>query len=354
MAEGASFSELPGWNEDNHARIWPVFHTSCQSVLKKKPAPRPGVSQNEALWRVCAEAVRLPEKISNAKAKTFFETHFTPVKLTTSQKGLMTGYYEPEFAASQKRSAQFDVPVLRRPKQLVSNVAPQGHADLTAAFRGSKGTLVPAPDRVAIENGALAREHLEMFWMKDPFDLFTMQVQGSGRLKLEDGTTVRVGYDGKNGYPYTSVGKVLIDRGILQKGNVSMQAIGAVFEKDAALAREVMRENKSYVFFRELKNMDSKYGPLGGQSLALTPLTSIAIDRKIHSYGLPFYISGGLPGINHRDSFNKLVIAQDTGTAIVGEARVDLFVGWGDNAKRLAGVLQEKIDLYILQPKGQH
>ena len=342
-----SFSEIPGWDKDDLSAAWQVFHRSCLDIDKRKASFISTRKLDVTLTRVCAEAMKLPQIISKTEASNFFEKHFEPVKLTAMERGLMTGYYEPEFEAALQPSAEFSVPVLRRPLDLVSEVAPPGHPELKAARRLAGGGLAPYPDRRAIEQGALKDQRLEIFWMKDAFELFTMQVQGSGRLRLAGGETVRLAYDGKNGQPYTSVGKVLIDRGILQRGNVSMQAIGAVFKKDPKLAREVMRENKSYVFFRVLKNHDFSEGPLGAQGLALTPLRSIAVDRGIYTYGLPFFIDGALP----QKAFRHLVIAQDTGTAIKGEARIDLYVGFGEKAASLAGLLQQRIHLYMLQPK---
>jgi membrane-bound lytic murein transglycosylase A len=345
-----SFQDIPGWRSDDLAKAWRVFYESCANIQKRKASFKSTKEQDAALTAVCEDAARLPRKLSKTQARLFFEAHFEPIKLMVNDRGLMTGYDEPEFSASAKKSAEFSVPVLRRPGDLVSEVAPPGSPNLKAARKLPDGTLAPYPDRAEIENGALKDQHLEIFWMR-PFELFTMQVQGSGRLLLENGKIARLGYDGKNGQPYTSIGKVLLDRGILQKGNVTMQAIGEAFKKDPALAHEVMQQNKSYVFFRVLENHDFKLGPIGAQGLALTPMRSIAVDRDLYTYGLPFFIDGALPQGDKKKTFRHMVIAQDTGTAIKGEARLDLFTGSGKKAHELAGLLQQRVDLYLLQPK---
>lgn len=345
------FSDIPGWKDDDFAKAWRVFYDSCADIQKRKDTFKSAKEQDLALTAVCSDAVKLSRKLSKTGARRFFEAHFEPVKLTPVERGLMTGYYEPEFKASTKQTAEFSAPVLHRPGDLVSEVAPPGYPNLKAARKLPDGMLAPYPDRAEIENGALKDQHLEIFWMR-PFDLFTMQVQGSGRLKLAHGETVYLAYDGKNGQPYTSIGKVLSDRGTLQKDNVNMQTIGEVFKTDPELAHEVMQQNKSYVFFRVLKDRNPSLGPIGAQGLALTPFRSIAVDRELYTYGLPFFIDGALPQDGSKKAFRHLAIAQDTGTAIKGQSRLDLFTGSGkQQAAKLAGLLREHVNLYLLRPK---
>jgi membrane-bound lytic murein transglycosylase A len=210
---------------------------------------------------------------------------------------------------------------------------------------------VPYHDRAAIEDGALAGRGLELIWLADPFEAFLVQVQGSARLRLPDGTLARVAYAGRNGHPYTSIGRVLVERGILTREEVDLPRIRAVFAGDPALAREVMRRNRSFVFFRLLGDHDPSLGPIGAQGLPLTPGRSIAIDRTVHSYGLPFFVLGEHPGPAGATPVRRLVIAQDTGTAIVGPGRIDWFAGWGDEAERLAGLLRHPVELFVLRPR---
>lgn len=352
FAASPPFSDMPGWSSADHAAAWSVFHDSCAAIEKRKASFKSRREQDLNLNALCAKAVQLPRLMQGTRAKSFFEQHFEPQKLTGNGRGLMTGYYEPEFEASAKKSDLFHVPVLRRPPDLVSEIAPPGSPELKASRKLTDGRLVPYFERQEIEEGALNPDKLALFWMKDAFELFTMQVQGSGRLRLEDGRSVRLAYDGKNGRPYTAIGKVMLERGLLQKGNISMQAIGAVLARDKKRARDIMNENKSYVFFRVLKNYSSAQGPIGAQGVPLTPFYSIAVDRDPYTYGLPFFIDGALPQNGSEKIFRQLVVAQDTGTAIKGAARIDLFVGSGAQAAELAGVLQQRIDLYVLQPKG--
>ncbi len=334
-----SFDTLPGWAQDDHTAAFRVFAQSCAARAAAK-------NKNEALSKICALTRSGPPDLNESAAKSFFETYFTPVRYNT--QGLMTGYYEPEFIAARQSGSVYNVPMFRRPADLVAQAIP-GRSEYTAARRDADGHLVPYYSREEIENGALDEQKLTIFYMKNSFDLFTLQVQGSGRLKLLDGTTARVAFDGKNGQPYTAIGKTLIDRGLLQKGKVNMQSIGAVLNADPALARDIMRSNKSYVFFKEIKGHDAKLGPFGAQGVPLTPYRSIAIDRSFHEFGAPIYIDGTLPG---GKVLRTLAIAQDTGSAIKGEARIDFFTGWGGAAADLAGLMQQPVTLYALQPKG--
>ena len=333
--QAITFDALPGWAQDDHAAAFRVFAQSCDALKNK----------NSTLAKSCAAARGQLPNISGSAAKDFFEHYFTPVPYAA--KGLMTGYYEPEFEAARQPGSVYNVPMLKRPADLLAQAIP-GHSEYTGARRDADGRLVPYYTREDIENGALDAQKLTFFYMKNSFDLFTLQVQGSGRLKLLDGTTARVAFDGKNGQPYTAIGKTLLERGLLQKGKVNMQSIGALLNADPALAREVMRSNKSYVFFKEIKGHDAKLGPFGAQGLPLTPYRSIAVDRTFHEFGALLYIDGLLPG---GKALRTLAIAQDTGSAIKGETRIDFFTGWGSSAASLAGLMQQPVILYALQPK---
>ncbi len=348
-----SFTDLPHWAEEKHDRALDVFKYSCTKISGK-----------DALLRKACEAARQMDTVSQAQARRFFETYFEPVKIT-SAPGLLTGYYEPEFPALEQKSAAFSTPVLKRPDDLVDT--PQQEL---AAMRRSQNGLVPYYTREDIQDKAVLNgRNLELFWMR-PFDLFTMQVQGSGRLILSKkkwifgkGETVRVGYDGKNGRPYTSIGKVmwedhrdvLAKYGVFERGQVSMQVLAKAFDDDPALAHRVMLKNQSYVFFKRLDRLDPERGPIGAQGLQLTPFRSIAVDPSHHAYGLPFYIDTKLPYKGGLRDFRGIVIAQDTGTAIRGEWRADLFTGGDEQAKEIAGQLQRRGDefnFYALQPKN--
>lgn len=328
------FAALPGWVDDAHDAVFQVFRRSCAHIVGESADIRRAVATPPELRAVCVRALGEPDTIKAAAARRFFERNFLPVRvLPQGQRGFMTGYYEPEFAANPEPTAVHRAALFARPSDL--------------------DTLVPYHDRAAIEDGALAGRGLELFWLTDPFEAFLVQVQGSARLRLPDGRIARVAYAGRNGHPYTSVGRVLIERGILAREEVDLPRIRDVFAGDPALARDVMRQNRSFVFFRRLEDHDPALGPIGAQGLPLTPGRSIAIDRTAHPYGLPFFVVGEHPTPDGAIPVRRLAIAQDTGTAIVGPARIDWFAGWGVEAERLAGVLRHPIDLFVLRPRAE-
>src|SRR5207237_9492859 len=213
--------------------------------------------------------------------------------------------------------------------------------------------LVPYYDRGEIEDGAIAGRGLEICWLRDQTDLLFAQIQGSARIRLQDGSTIRIKYDAHNGYPYTAVGRVLIDRGIVPKEQMSMQKIREWMEQNPDGANELRRQNRSYIFFREV-NLSDKDEAVGAQGVPLTAGRSIAVDKALHVYGTPFFIEGELPIEAERSKtpFRRLMIAQDTGSAIVGPARADLYFGAGAEAGRVAGRLKNNARFVMLIPKG--
>ena len=213
--------------------------------------------------------------------------------------------------------------------------------------------LVPYYDRAEIEDGAIAGRGLEICWLKDQTDLLFSQIQGSARVHLEDGSTIRINYDAHNGYPYTPVGRVLIDRGIIPREQMSMQKIREWMEQNPDGAKELRRQNRSYIFFREV-NLSDKDEAVGAQGVPLTPGRSIAVDKSLHVYGTPFFIEGELPieSEQSKTPFHRLMIAQDTGSAIVGPARADLYFGAGVDAGKVSGRLRHNMRFVILVPKS--
>jgi membrane-bound lytic murein transglycosylase A len=212
---------------------------------------------------------------------------------------------------------------------------------------------VPYYDRAQIEDGAIAGRGLEICWLKDPTDLLFSQIQGSARVHLEDGSTIRINYDAHNGYPYTPVGRVLIDRGIIPKDQMSMQKIRDWMEQNPDGAKDLRRANRAYVFFREVQLSD-KDEAVGAQGVPLTPGRSIAVDKSLHVYGTPFFIEGVLPidSEQSKTPFHRLMIAQDTGSAITGPARADLYFGAGADAARVSGRLKNNMHFVMLVPKS--
>jgi membrane-bound lytic murein transglycosylase A len=340
-----AFAELPGWEEDDHAAAFKAFLTSCERVSastreratsdKLPPAPA-------ALVAACAAAKELGIPVGRAAAKVFFEAHFTPNAVAhDGARGLLTGYYEPLVEGSRTPQGVFQTPIYKRPPDLVNLVDETQRASigmgLTHARKTDKGTE-PFPTRAQIEQGALKDRNLELLYLADPVEVFFLQVQGSGRVKLSDGSIVRIHYDGKNGHPYSSIGRYLIEKGLLAADKVSMGALKRWLKADPERAKLVLWQNASYVFFRELKGPEAA-GPLGALGARLTPGRSLAVDTSHYALGSPIYVSGeGMTHMSKGGSFHRLMIAQDVGSAIKGPERGDIYFGSGDAAGRLAGV----------------
>ena len=292
-------------------------------------------------------------------ARKFFEDNFSPVRINKlgDTDGFLTGYYEPIIAGSRVPTGEFTAPLYRRPPNLVAS----GRRKLGDAFpskgifvgrRVGRRKIVPYYTRAEIEDGALDGWHLEICYLHDPVDVLFAQIQGSARIRLEDGAILRVNYDSHNGWPYTPVGRVLVDDKIMTKDQVSMQSIRDWMEASPNQAQEVRRQNKSYVFFR-ITDLATEDEAVGGEGVELVPGRSIAIDRALHAYGTPFFIEAELPIANQKaeTKFDRLVIAQDTGSAIVGPARADIYFGAGDEAARIAGRIKNAGQFVMLIPR---
>ena len=277
----------------------------------------------------------------------FFEEHFLPLRISRlgEGEGFVTGYYEPVIDGSRTQTDVYTVPVYRRPSNLFVRGFKQDAVSLPnkgQVFRKiGRRKLVPYYDRAEIEDGVIAGRGLEICWLKNQTDLLFTQIQGSARVRLEDGSTIRINYDAHNGYPYMAVGRILIDRNIIPKDQMSMQKIREWMEQNPDGANELRRQNRSYVFFREVQLSD-KDEAVGAQGVPLTPGRSIAVDKSLHVYGTPFFIEGELPieSEQSKTPFRRLMIAQDTGSAIVGPARADLYFGAGADAGKVSGRLR--------------
>ena len=279
-----SFSQVPGWEEDDHAAALKTFLKSCDRVLAatrertsldKLPPPPAGLAA------ACTAASRLPGPMTKAAAKAFFEQYFTPNTLShKGPSGLLTGYYEPVMKGSRTPQGEFQTPIHKRPSDLVTLVDETARAtvgnSLTHGRKTEKG-VEPYATRATIEQGALKGRLLELVYFADPVDVFFLHIQGSGRVKLTDGTSIRVHYDGKNGHPYSSIGRYLIEKGLLAADKVSMGALKNWLRADPERGKQVMWQNASYVFFRELKGPDAK-GPMGAMQVQLTPGPQIVIS----------------------------------------------------------------------------
>ena len=360
MAQGrlhtVSFHALPEWQQADHVLALAAFRRSCRAMLKPDYVWRKAAfGGTPAEWKpVCLAALRLPERLSRKAARVFFERYFQPVSPLPTRRpaGLFTGYYEPEVAASLKRHGSYQVPLHGRPADLV-RLKPKDAARLGVAFgRYVRGQARPYFTREEIERGALNGRGLEIAWLKDPVDRFFMQIQGSGRLRLDDGRVVRVAFAGKTGHPFTPVGRLLVERGVIPREEISMQSIRAWMARHPREARRLMWENKSYVFFRIVDLPDPRLGAYGAQGVQLTPMISLAVDRRFWPYGAPVWLETRIPAPQGGErSFRRLMVAQDTGTAIRGMVRGDIYFGFGEAAGALAGRMQAPGYMAVLLPK---
>jgi membrane-bound lytic murein transglycosylase A len=352
--EPIAFDAIDGFERDDLAGAFCVFRRSAARIAagggEQRPARDPGAGL------IAASRAALSAEVEPA---AFFQRWFRPFRFRRS--GFVTAYYEAEAEARLEPERGFAVPVLARPPDLVTlNEAPitgPGGESLTSARLKTDGALEPYPDRREIEDDPAFDRGVPLAYVRDPVELFLMQVQGSARLRLADGSALSLTYDGRNGHPYTSIGRLMIERGLVSPEAMSLEtlkaALRALGQAPGQPGRLLMQENQSYVFFRIDASDERRAGPIGGEGLALTPLRSIAVDRSLWSYGLPFWISALLPWRGETETeFDRLMIAQDTGSAIVGPARADLFLGAGERAGRLAGLVRHAADFTVLLPSN--
>jgi membrane-bound lytic murein transglycosylase A len=353
--EPIDWNALDGWAADDHAAAFATFLTSCRPLLRTARAEGETRPMYFALMQVCRRALAAG-RLTREQAQMFFEHNFRPLRIAKlgDGAGFLTGYYEPIVDGSRFPTGIFKVPIYRRPRDLVppSGSGPGFPNKGQALRRTTSGELVPYYDRGEILDGALDGLHLEICWIKDQTDALLIQIQGSARVRLEDGTMLRITYDAHNGYSYTPVGRVLIERNIISRGEVSLERIREWMRANPQSAEEVRRQNRSFVFFR-IAGLSDEREAIGAQGIPLTPGRSIAVDNSLHVYGTPFFIQAGLPLANEKRtaSFDRLMIAQDTGSAIVGPARADIYWGAGDQAGQLAGRLRHPGRFAMLVPR---
>lgn len=343
-----SWYSFEGWDEDNHAEALGAFLTSCRAITRMSPKTRTAVQ--EALSDICGRAIKaLP--LDNAGARAFFENNFRPVRIapTGEREGFFTGYYEPIIEGAKFPSDKFTTPLYRRPSDMLVTRLRHSTKKTKTGKRVAKKSA-PYYDRTAIEDGAIAGRGFEIAYV-NVIDAFFAQIQGSVRVRLEDGSMLRLNYDAQNGHPYTAVGRFLIERKIFTREEISMQKIHDWMEKNPEEGAALRRENKSYVFFKET-TLGAEDEPPGAQGVALTPGRSIAVDRKLHTYGMPFFVDAVLPIQSEKPdtNFRRLMVAQDTGGAIIGPARADIYLGAGDEAARAAGRFKQFGRFVMLVP----
>jgi len=337
-----AWSDLPGWRNDDPAAAWGAFVTSCRALRRQDS------------WRdICSVAEAMPPP-DRETARRFFETNLTPFQLVNpdgTDEGLATGYYEPLLRGSRKPSARYRFPVFGVPDDLLVIDLAELYPDLKGLrLRGrlEGRRVVPYFDRAQIEQGRAAVAGKEIAWVDDPIELFFLQIQGSGRIALDTGTTIRVGYADQNGHPYRSIGRTLVERGELPLEKASMQGIKDWARANPGKLSELLNQNASYVFFRETP-ADTE-GPPGALGVPLTPRRSIAVDPRFVPLGSPVYVATTWP-LSSRP-LNQLVMAQDTGGAIRGAVRADFFWGFGEDAAREAGRMKQALRMWVLLPNA--
>ncbi|HEX3673467.1 MAG TPA: murein transglycosylase A [Rhizomicrobium sp.] len=349
----ADYTDLPGWNTSDPRAALAAFRRTC-TALAKLPAERAMGSYAGTVgdWQGACSAV--PDSASSAaSARSFFETWFAPVAV--GGEGLFTGYYEPELRASRTRHGPYQTPIYGLPNDLVSVDLGQFKPELAGEHIEGQligHTLEPYPARADIDAHGVAAQTL--FYAEDPIAVFFLHVQGSGRVRLEDGQSFRVAYAGQNGRPYTPVGRTLIEQGALTRGEVSLQAIRGWLKTHTEKLREVLETDQSFVFFQEKPVGDATLGSEGSEGVALTPGASLAVDAHLHPLGAPFYVATTTAETDAGKSvplLQRLFVAQDTGGAIRGAVRGDVFWGFGPAAEDMAGRMTSRGRFFVLLPK---
>jgi peptidoglycan lytic transglycosylase A len=337
--ETLSFATLDGWKDDDHAAAFATFLKSCGAILNATKAMRSARPVFGALFKVCERAAAAGQ-LDRDHARAFFEDNFKPVRVMPAGQtdGFFTGYYETEVDGSRFPSDEYTVPIYAAPAETVKRHQSKVFSNL---------------DRTKIEDGALAGKELEICYVKNPIDAFFAQVQGSTRVKLDSGKLLRLNYIASNGQPYTPVGKFLIDRGIVSKEEMSMDKIRDFMEANPEEGKTLRRKNRSFVFFQETA-LAAHDECIGAQGVPLTPGRSLAVDKGIHIYGTPIWIDADLPIDSEKPEtkFRRLLFAQDTGSAIVGPARADIYFGHGEDISHIAGRIKQYGQFVMLAPQS--
>ena len=342
VIDPVTFADLDGFECDDHLEAFGVFKLSCAAIAAKSPSLRKAMDASASLEAIAHAALRFSPR-GGTEAKQFFETHFTPCRISADcveehKNGFLTGYFEPIVDGSLTKTGEFTAPLLGRPDNL--------------------DAITPYFDRAAVESETGGGGAAPLVFLRDRIEVFLIQVQGSARVRLRDGRIVRLVYAGRNGHPYTSIGRILIESGEIAESAMSLAAlkkwVRAKGQNPGEAGLALMHRNKSYVFFSRQENCRSQDGPIGGQGIALSALRSLAVDRSIWNYGLPFWLSANLPRCGREPSpFRRLTIAQDTGSAITGPARCDIFFGSGDDAGARAGDIRHKGEVFVFLPAGE-
>lgn len=362
-----AFSHLSGWEQEDHSALIPLMRRECHHMAQLPPETKLGGSftlpagHKVADWAAACAALPEAGIVTEGEARRYFETWFRPYEVRAG--GYYTGYYEPQFEASLEHVGPYKVTIYRRPPDLLRLKSETGEI---VYGRNVDGVLQPYDDRAAIDNGSLIGKHLEVAWMKSPVDLLFLQIQGVGRLHLPNGHVVRVAYDGQNGQPYVPIGKILVDKGVMQPEEITGDHIRTWLEAHPREVKETLEQNPNYVFLRLVEHSAIE-GPNGAFGVPLSAGRSVAIDRKLVPFAAPIWIESPMPefipssvaqgnGEATQLSFgqwNHLAFAQDTGTDIHGAGRADIFTGWGDKARFIAGHLQAHGRMVVFVPRKE-
>lgn len=359
----ATFADLPGWQADRLEEAFAALKESCPRILAQRGKAGPdgfAVYGKPEEWQPFCTGIARLQANDGAGLRRLIEAELQPVAVLGEGKaeGLFTGYYEPSLKGSRQRRPGYDVPLYKLPPDLVQVdlglFRPEWRGQRTAG-RVEGGFLKPYDDRAGIEAGALAGRNLELAWAADPVAAFFLQIQGSGRIELAEGGVMRVGFAGQNGHVYTAIGRVLIDQGVMTREEVTMPSLRAWLSANPDKAPALLRENRAFIFFRELPApTDATAGPPGAQGLPLRPGRSLAVDRSHVAMGLPLWLAASYPAAEApyaEQPLNRLMVAQDTGGAIRGGVRGDVFWGHGQAAEAIAGRMKHQGRYWFLLPK---
>lgn len=352
-----SFGAIPGWADDDPRELFSGMRRCLSHIRGVKPYRTGSLGLSAGDLLPLLEAAEQAAIGDAEGARRFFESRCIPflIRRTDGNPGMVTAFYEPEVEVSDVPDATFAHPFYRRPDDLVDLDDDNRPTDLDSSYMFARqlgGALTAYPDRRAIDCGFLAGRGLEIAWARSKVDVFFAHVQGAARLRYRNGTLRRITYAAKAGHAFSAIGKLLIDLGEIDRENISMQSIRRWLARNPAKVDEVLWHNRSYIFFRDADVTDESLGPIAAAKVPLIAGRSLAVDRLIHTFGYPFFIHA--PSLTHLSDgrpFARLMLALDTGSAIVGPSRGDIFTGSGHDAGELAGTVRNEADFYILIPK---
>ncbi len=357
-----SMEQLPGWQSDRVAAGFAAFQESCTRLLTLPADQKLGGSGlagtlggTAGLWTKTCAAARSVPPAQEAAVRTFLLHYLEAYRVSANGDATVrySGYFEPEVTGSLRETAHYDTPLYRRPPDLVQADLGNFRPDLAGrliAGRVRNGRLVPYFTRAEIVAGALQGQHLEIAWLANPLNVFVLQIEGAGRIRLPDGQLLRVGYDGENGQPYVPIGRILAGRGAISRNAITLGAIVAWLKAHPGHAQAMMDENPSYVFFRILNGVPPDMGPPGALGVPLAPQRALAVDRRFIPLGAPVWVATTNPETGR--PLQHLMVAEDIGGAIATPLRADIFFGWGTRAEALAGRMNERGQAYVLLPRA--